>query len=335
MQKTITTFLLTCLLINFGHAAVMQIKVIYGEDNRVDAENYMNKKFVELATATAARVANYDLVELNSEQYVLGEITLEERGICKSERFSQQPTTASCSGFLVAKNILVTAGHCMTSEFDCSEQSWVFDYKVDHNDQSEVVVDKSNVYKCKSIISQKLDNTTENDYAVIELESEVIDREPLKWRTEGVPSVGDQLVVIGHPSGLPTKIADGARVREVNDVFMVANLDTYGGNSGSAVFNLKTGLVEGILVRGENDYVFDSDQKCSVSNRVLDTEGRGEDVTLIASVDGLPEITVPEEPEPTEPEDPTPEPDEPTSNDDLNFIQRFFRWLGNLFRSIF
>ena len=69
----------------------------------------------------------------------------------------------------------------------------------------------------------------------------------------------------------------------------MANLDTYGGNSGSAVFNAKTGLVEGILVRGEQDYVQKGD--CRVSN-VCPADGcRGEDVTKILSV-GFPAMDV-------------------------------------------
>ena len=57
---------------------------------------------------------------------------------------------------------------------------------------------------------------------------------------------------------------------------------TLGGNSGSAVFNSATGLVEGILVRGEQDYVLKGD--CRVSN-VCPVDGcRGEDVTKISNV---------------------------------------------------
>ncbi len=37
--------------------------------------------------------------------------------------------------------------------------------------------------------------------------------------------------------------------------FFVANLDTYGGNSGSPVVDARTYVVEGILVRGEDDFV--------------------------------------------------------------------------------
>ena len=162
----------------------------------------------------------------------------------------------------------------MTTQLKCDSFSWVFDYKVDYSDESEVVVDKSKIYSCKKIISQVLDMETQNDYAVIELDRDVEDREPLKLRTSGKPSVGDEIVVIGHPTGLPTKIADGASIRSVNDVYFDANLDTYGGNSGSAVFNASTGIVEGILVRGDQDYVMNSELGCRISNVIGNEAGR-------------------------------------------------------------
>jgi hypothetical protein len=59
--------------------------------------------------------------------------------------------------------------------------------------------------------------------------------------------------------------------------FFVANLDTYGGNSGSPVFNSNTREVEGVLVRGETDFA--TQGGCQVS-LVCPTSGcRGEDCT--------------------------------------------------------
>ena len=86
---------------------------------------------------------------------------------------------------------------------------------------------------------------------------------------------------------MPTKIADGANVRNLQGKFFQANLDTYGGNSGSAVFNVETGEVEGILVRGETDYVFNSALGCQVSNLCAADGCRGEDVTYISNVPGI------------------------------------------------
>jgi V8-like Glu-specific endopeptidase len=116
----------------------------------------------------------------------------------------------------------------------------------------------------------------------------VTDREPLKFRKSGQVARGTELVVIGHPSGLPTKISDGAQVRSSNRKYFVANLDTYGGNSGSAVFDARTGEVQGILVRGEEDYVSDpAGGNCQATNYCPDTGCRGEDVTHITNVPNL------------------------------------------------
>ena len=72
----------------------------------------------------------------------------------------------------------------------------------------------------------------------------------------GEIQVGEPLCLIGHPWGLPTKVSHTAEVLK-NDglTWFMANLDSFEGNSGSAVFNELTGEVEGILVRGKPDAV--------------------------------------------------------------------------------
>lgn len=320
-------FILLILSFHLSFAGTAQIKVIYGEDNREDVSEVANPLYLQLSLSTAGMIKPEDLVELNNEQYSVAGKSLEEAGICAEERFSHQKTAASCSGFLVDKNKIVTAGHCIRSQADCDRYLWAFDYKVTATSDTEVVLDKKQVYKCRKIISQKLDRDSEADYALIELDRQVSDRSPLNFRRKGKPQVGESLVVIGHPSGLPTKIADGAIVRDVNDVFLTANLDTYGGNSGSAVFNATTGMVEGILVRGETDYIYDDVRDCRVSNVLANDAGDGEEVTLITIVEGLdrvvgkppkPPVVVP--PKPTEPE----EPSQPVR---LSWWQRLLRYL--------
>jgi hypothetical protein len=151
----------------------------------------------------------------------------------------------------------------------------------------EYSVPSSSVYKCSKIIQQDLSRSTMNDFALIQLDREVNDRTPLEYRKEGQVELEDSLVVIGHPSGLPTKIADGAWVRtNDNPYYFVTNLDTFGGNSGSAVFNTETGVVEGILVRGERDYEWDS-RGCRVPKVCDENECRGEDVTRITVISEL------------------------------------------------
>jgi V8-like Glu-specific endopeptidase len=266
-----------------------QNKVIYGDDNRVDVFESTNSAFVELSKSTAAMIAGSSLKTVNGEVEISGS-TLQARGICAKERFSKQISAANCSGFLVSENIMVTAGHCIKDAADCASYKWVFDYKVDAADQGKLTVQSSSVYSCTKILARKLENFGKDDYAMFEIDRKVTDRRPLSFRKTGKVAKGDAIVVIGHPTGLPTKIADGANVRSLSGKYFTANLDTYGGNSGSAVINVKTSEVEGILVRGENDYVRDSALGCMVSNVCKNDGCRGEEVTFITNIPGLKNI---------------------------------------------
>ncbi|HLW57397.1 MAG TPA: serine protease [Bacteriovoracaceae bacterium] len=286
-MKISTTLVLAVSLLSAGQALAKN-KVIYGEDNRVDVVNSNNSLFVELSRSTAAMISSVNLRpdEDAGTTRIVGK-TLRSSGICATERFANQISAANCSGFLVGENLLVTAGHCIRNNSDCRGYKWVFDYKVDHEDQGEVVVDSTSIYSCKRIVNRSLNSMNGDDWALLELDRNVTDRAPLTYRTSGKPRVQDPLVVIGHPTGIPTKIADGANVRSLSSTYFVANLDTFGGNSGSAVFNAHTGVVEGILVRGTTDYVYNRELKCQVSNVCTNSGCRGEDVTYITNIPEL------------------------------------------------
>ena len=277
--------ILSLLLLALSTASIASTKVIYGDDDRLDVFESTNSMFVELSKSTAAMIPNRAIKKaFGGKTYTIKSKTLAQRGICKSERFANQPTAANCSGFLVGDKYLVTAGHCIRSQSDCSGSHWAFNYKMKNTSDANLQLPANDVYRCKKIISQSLDSRTKDDYALIELDR-VTNKRPLTFRRKGKVTKNTKLVVIGHPTGLPTKIADGAWVRSMNNVFFSANLDTYGGNSGSAVFNAVNGQIEGILVRGATDYV--SRGGCRVSNRISNSSGRGEDVTLITNIKEL------------------------------------------------
>ncbi len=260
-------------------------KVIYGEDNRIDVIDSDNELFVKLAISTAAQIEKNKLRQRGAETILDFESLADGMGACPSERFAAQNSIARCSGFLVGPDLLVTAGHCIASQSDCDRYNWVFDYREGEVDDNKLP--SSSVYNCKKIITQELDNSTRADYALVQLDRKVTGRDPLKFRRSGRPANGDKLVVIGHPSGLTTKIADGAEVVNSSpDQYFVADLDTYGGNSGSAVFNAESGVIEGILVRGARDYVYNYEQGCYVSNVCEQVGGvscGGEDVSRITA----------------------------------------------------
>ncbi|MCX6123665.1 MAG: serine protease, partial [Proteobacteria bacterium] len=260
-------------------------RVIYDEDNRKDVYDPTNDDdLLRFAKSTAILIEDEKLVRNKDRGKPVGlprETFGEAQSLCSSEPFAEQINPGFCSGFLVGPDLFATAGHCIDSKSICSNTSIIFDFSLENEHQDLGTVPESNVFHCKSIVKVIKDPTESGaDFAIIKLDRLVVGRTPLAIRRTGGIDAGIPIAVIGNPSGLPTKISEGAKVRK-NDPkvpFFVANLDTYGGNSGSAVFNMVTGEVEGILVRGENDFDFDANNSCYKSHHCTDSGCRGEDV---------------------------------------------------------
>jgi len=256
-------------------------KVIYGDDNRADIYQVSRADVREAADSTVALIPSRDLVRdangafrINASQYG------KEMNLCTDEPFYDQPTAANCSGSLVGEDLIATAGHCVSNS-DCSRYSFVFGFRMSNAGAAPTTVAADDVYNCKEIVAREY--TGAQDYALVRLDRRVRGHRPLALQQTPVQP-GDEIYVIGHPSGLPTKFADGARVRSQQGTYFQANLDTYGGNSGSAVFNATTNEVVGILVRGANDFTYDRNRQCTMSNHCADDGCRGEDVTNISYI---------------------------------------------------
>ena len=92
---------------------------------------------------------NSDIKELNDREIVLGGRTLVEDRWCVEERFSTQPALSHCSGFLIAEDLIVTAGRCMDSMQERKNSSWVFDYHVDNEYQGKSLFRRVRFIKLK------------------------------------------------------------------------------------------------------------------------------------------------------------------------------------------
>lgn len=255
--------------------------VIYGADDRMDIEDITDPALLALANSTAAMVKSADIQPAGNGRSRLRAIAYGPAfNLCRDERFFDQPAAADCSGFLVARDVLATAGHCVPSPARCKLNSWVFSFEIDGSGRDMTVVDDADVYSCKALIGS-LQHPNGSDWALVKLDRPVAGRAPLALRRSGRIAKGEDVVLIGHPSGLPKKIAGGAQARDTDSsAFFVAETDSYGGNSGSPVFNARTLEVEGILVRGEVD--FEQSGACMRSKHCAHGQCSGEEVTRVS-----------------------------------------------------
>jgi len=265
-----------------------ETRVIYGADDRIDlfAESDPIRK--HLAHAVCALVANSQIVPIDSETVSLAAFAYTVNGSppCDGEPFGNQPIAAFCTGFLVGPDLVVTAGHCI-DQTDVTSTSFVFHFAMFDAFNPQLTYSTDNVYTGSSIVGRVW--TATNDWAIVKLDRPVTASGalPFKIRRTDVVQPGTPLGVIGHPAGLPLKLAYGPATVVSDSAptnFFRANLDTYGGNSGSPVINAETGLVEGILVRGATDFL--DGGGCFVSN-VLPDDSPGEESTKITNLDHL------------------------------------------------
>ncbi|OQC06606.1 MAG: Trypsin [Candidatus Hydrogenedentes bacterium ADurb.Bin101] len=260
---------------------VSRPKVIYGNDDRIDVYAETNPDKLTWAASTCALIYTSRLTENTDGSYTLSAPAAYLRyGLppCDGEPFGNQPTAPYCSGFMVGPDLIVTAGHCYNST-SFSNTRFVFGFHMLDAATPRLTFAKEQVYRGIEIVSSQ--STGSFDHCVVRVDRPIQapGAQAFKIRRDGSIAPGEFVGVLGHPSGLPLKIAFGnTYVRNsVETGFFVANLDTYGGNSGSPVINAATGLLEGILVRGDTDFI--NRGTCFESNVVPADGGRGEDVT--------------------------------------------------------
>jgi Bacterial tandem repeat domain 1/Trypsin-like peptidase domain len=252
-------------------------KVIYGTDDRVDVFQLPAGPNLDDVDSVVALFNVASVVDNGN-----GTSTLQTQNfgtaqnLCAGERFRDQPIGAFCSGFLVAADIIATAGHCV-NDSNVTNARFVFGFRMRNATTAETVISNGEIYRGVAVIGRQ-EVGSGPDWALVRIDRPVANHRIVRIRRTGKIGDTQALHVIGHPSGLPTKFADGAAVRNNQpNEFFVANLDTYGGNSGSPVFNSNTHEVEGILVRGETDFVRQG--SCQVSMVCPSTGCRGEDCT--------------------------------------------------------
>ncbi len=236
--------------------------MIYGRDHRKDFQEVAaslqnDADSVVLVVKAAAVIAIYgrpEEVMLKTNAFTsLGGVP-----ISPDERFYGQPfidDIGVATGVLLAPDVVALAGHSLAAA-KLEELRFVFGFRMQRNEagtiEAQTILLTNEVYCAQSVIASEWDVRQDADWALVRLTRPVSNHRPAQIRRKGQVASGQAVHLIGHPLGLPLKIAtDGTVFESANPHFAAqtfeTNLDAFPGNSGSPVFNSETHELEGIL----------------------------------------------------------------------------------------
>jgi V8-like Glu-specific endopeptidase len=253
--------LITLMIFSLNALAAFNPKAIYADDNRTETTDELNRSFRPLAKAVAVQISKRKLRKARDKYYFEAETFRQENNLCKGVPFATEKVIGECTGFLIAEDVLVTAGHCLDHNDPCSNSVWSFDFHREKMARGFIYEDE--VYSCQRVIEKMVDSFSKIDYAVIKLDRPVENAVPLKLSTGNVIPLSP-LVLIGHPNGLSAKIASQGRVLTGGDdsYTFKADVDAFVINSGSPIVNKATQEVVGMLIRGIQDFTYNRFDQC-------------------------------------------------------------------------
>ena len=257
--------------------------VIYGQDDRISIERASEFQ-QRLGTGVAALVNRKLLIQVpEMDYYYLAGVPLARQGYDPRMRFVQEVSVASCTGFLIADDVLVTAQHCLPAEECSDDHVWVFNFQraaAEHH-----FVRQEDIFTCAKVLKQEKNQRQGTDWAVVALDRPTVEHQPFLYRQSGKAEDGLEVITFGYPSGLPLKVAWHGQIKNNSGKgYFTASIDAFSGNSGSPVVDPATGMVEGLLVRGGIDYVKDESTGLRVPLQVGERYLMGEEVVRITEI---------------------------------------------------
>ncbi|MFT6070965.1 MAG: V8-like Glu-specific endopeptidase [Bacteriovoracaceae bacterium] len=249
------TALFTLLFLSFSSFAA-----VTGEDDRLSFQELEKRNPALLAKATATQLSGRYLKEVGDQyHYPTGKL----QNQCPGEKFSTDPTLGGCSGFLIGSKTLVAAGHCKDYQANgCDEDAWLFNH-FSQADKDKQVIKKSNLYRCKKVLDFKHDG--EGDFVVIELDRDVLGVTPLELDLKNEGKSGDPVAVLGYPLGRSFTYTPGGKILSKDKDYLRVDSDAFKNNSGSALFNIRTGKVEGVLTNARRGVSLNSLDGCTLT----------------------------------------------------------------------
>jgi S1-C subfamily serine protease len=253
-------------------------------DSRVDPQSLdpkqlWAKKMLSNSFSVAVVVEKANLKKISAGLYQVDDSRKLKSAyqLCPGEAFADQPVVGMGTAFVIGTRQMLTAGHVFSGPPE--NYAVIFGYEIiSKTGTYERLVSADSVYFPTKLAKQS---------PILDIRLFEVDRDikapAFKWSTERQLAIGEPVYMIGHPYGLPKKIAANASIQDNTGLgYFYTTLDAFAGNSGSPVFRLQTNELIGVLVSGEVDFKWNG--SCNVSNICRIPYCRGEKVIRITAI---------------------------------------------------
>lgn len=183
-------------------------------------------------------------------------------GATYNGKFAEDPTPCQATAFLVGKDLVLTAGHCI-NESNFKKLKLVFGLQMAQpttakkfNKQKLLA---TRVYEIIEVISLNTfrepgaERVQDVDWSLCKINRSVEDVDPLEIGEDEDLAISKKICTIGHPDGLLLQISSGA-ISAISDQIFFSPITGFKGTSGSPAIDLLTGKILGIAIRGFLDY---------------------------------------------------------------------------------
>lgn len=245
-------------------------KTIYLSDDRMEVFE-ADTELQQVARSVGMLVARNKLERLENGDYKLRPQTLAKRfDLCPHERYADQPSAGFCTVILTGEDQVLTASHCLKlrvgGEIKSAEDAAViFAYQYNNRQTTPDVIPSENIY----FLTKNLKKSKRiYDWGLWQLDRPVKSQQAITIASK-LPALNTEVFMVGHPRGLPQKVAIG-QVYKLEGEFFLTDLDAFEGNSGSPLFIYdENGLPQwaGLLLSGGDDLVLDEKRACNKLHR--------------------------------------------------------------------
>jgi hypothetical protein len=283
-MKWISFFLLTSFMFLNSAFSLYRPKVFSGQERLTELFRFQsglqNEALVNAAQSTAAIIPKILLEKIGNVYRLISGNFGNKPGFCSEDAQDGISGSASCSAFLVAPDLMATAGHCISQD-DCEFKAFLFGYAVRGEMTLSAEFPEENIYFCRRVLRQEV--SADQDYALVQLDRPVRGFSPVSLSLQD-PQVNDQLFVVGYPSTFQRKEI-GKETGEVAVHSVGAGsftVDSASSRPGSPVFDAETMEVKGLVAGHERMAVINENQ-CQIAQQCAE-EGCTSQATKISFI---------------------------------------------------